>query len=148
MAVLSLRKFPDELMAQLKSEAALAGVPLREYCEAVFRARGKVVAPLYSVNRRTGEIARVAEGMVNERDGGNGSKSSKGERGVRGGGKRLGSGKSAGMDSTAGGKSGGGLISGASEITEAVKLWFPTSKCPHGYMNSFMCEKDNGGCVR
>jgi hypothetical protein len=26
--------------------------------------------------------------------------------------------------------------------------WFPTEKCPHGYQNSFACEKDSGGCAR
>jgi hypothetical protein len=26
--------------------------------------------------------------------------------------------------------------------------WFPNSMCPHGWMNSFACEKAGGGCVR
>jgi hypothetical protein len=26
--------------------------------------------------------------------------------------------------------------------------WCPTSKCQHGYMNSFICERSNGGCKR
>jgi hypothetical protein len=24
--------------------------------------------------------------------------------------------------------------------------WYPTSKCPHGYVNSFACRKAGGGC--
>lgn len=27
------------------------------------------------------------------------------------------------------------------------EAWFPNSKCPHGWMNSFACEKNHGGCV-
>jgi hypothetical protein len=26
--------------------------------------------------------------------------------------------------------------------------WYPTSKCPHGYQNSFVCERAGGGCRR
>ena len=36
-------------------------------------------------------------------------------------------------------KQGGGKVAAA---------WFPVSQCPHGYQNSFLCEKDNGGCKR
>lgn len=28
------------------------------------------------------------------------------------------------------------------------KNWSPNAKCRHGYMNSFVCEKANGGCGR
>ncbi len=31
---------------------------------------------------------------------------------------------------------------------ENNRAWFPNSMCPHGYMNSFACEKENGGCGR
>jgi hypothetical protein len=26
------------------------------------------------------------------------------------------------------------------------KGWSPNSKCAHGYMNSFLCERAGGGC--
>ena len=26
--------------------------------------------------------------------------------------------------------------------------WCPTSKCPHNWMNSFVCEQNGGGCKR
>ena len=35
--------------------------------------------------------------------------------------------------------------SGASAV---VVTWFPTEMCPHGYQNSFACEKNSGGCAR
>lgn len=40
MAVLNLRKFPDDLMRELKSESGLSGETLTEYCVRVFRQRG------------------------------------------------------------------------------------------------------------
>jgi plasmid stability protein len=40
MAVLSLRQFPDGLMARLKSDAALAGKTLRDHCVEVLSGSG------------------------------------------------------------------------------------------------------------
>ena len=31
---------------------------------------------------------------------------------------------------------------------KAAVEWFPNSKCPHGWVNSFACEKNGGGCKR
>lgn len=58
MAVLNLRNVPDELAAYLKSEAALAGISLRDYCVAIFKARGEVW-PIYSLDDRTGAVSVI-----------------------------------------------------------------------------------------
>lgn len=31
---------------------------------------------------------------------------------------------------------------------KAAKSWFPSSKCRHGWQNSFLCERNGGGCGR
>ena len=55
--------------------------------------------------------------------------------------------RSAGIKGVAtGGKGGGTRSPKAAEVM--VKDWFPVSKCPHDYVNSFVCEKNNGGCKR
>lgn len=36
-------------------------------------------------------------------------------------------------------------------VASAVKkstAWFMSEKCPHGWVNSATCEKNDGGCVR
>lgn len=58
MAVLNLRNVPDELAAYLKSEAALAGISLRDYCVEIFKARGEVW-PIYSLDGRTGAVSVI-----------------------------------------------------------------------------------------
>ena len=32
------------------------------------------------------------------------------------------------------------------EASEKVGEWSGTSKCKHGWQNSFVCERNNGGC--
>ena len=67
--------------------------------------------------------------------------------------------RAGGLRASAGG--GGSASSGAkrekakerkpiSEIETAAVIagWFPNSMCPHGYQNSFACEKNGGGCTR
>ncbi len=34
----------------------------------------------------------------------------------------------------------------AEESVKPSKGWFPASKCPHGWQNSFVCERNRGGC--
>jgi predicted transcriptional regulator len=66
--------------------------------------------------------------------------------------------KSAGKENSAtaekGGaiKSNGGKVgkkdSGASGEVAVGAGWYPNSMCPHGYQNSFACEKAGKGCTR
>jgi hypothetical protein len=44
MAVLNIREVPEELARRLKSEAALMGKPLREYCISLLERGGRDVA--------------------------------------------------------------------------------------------------------
>ena len=45
------------------------------------------------------------------------------------------------------GKKGAGVSAPETKERDSV-TWFPHSKCPHGYTNSFACEREMGGCSR
>jgi predicted DNA-binding protein len=36
----------------------------------------------------------------------------------------------------------------ANRLAKPPGEWCPTSKCPHNWMNSFVCEQNGGGCKR
>ncbi len=63
--------------------------------------------------------------------------------------------KKGGTVKSAGGKTGtgvagpSGVAGSGSLVASAVSAgWFPNTKCPHGYQNSFACEQAGGGCKR
>ena len=123
---------------------------------------GRTLPPLFKVDKETGEITQIPEGGVKNGgvvgEGGNNPQLD--ERGVGGGIAESDAGAvlTGGLPSVAGG--GGGKAVGKEKRvrkgsaakkgdTPAVSAgWFPYSMCPHGYQNSFACERDGGGCTR
>jgi predicted transcriptional regulator len=123
---------------------------------------GRTLPPLYKVDRETGEITQIPEGGVKNGgvvgEGGNNTGVDK--RGVGDGIAESDAGAvlTGSVRAAAGG--GGGKASRAekrAKTTSAAKKsgetavsagWFPNSLCPHGWQNSFSCEKNNGGCKR
>jgi hypothetical protein len=117
----------------------------------------------YQQNRDQAE-ANLIKAVRNGKSGGNsgeaGNHSEVDERGVGGGVEESDTGVvlTGSVRSVAGG--GGGAAAGekkrakktvAAKISEEAAVgagWFPNSMCPHGWMNSFACEKNNGGCKR
>lgn len=66
MAALNIRDFDEELRSELKSEAAKAGIKLREYVTLILKNRGEVW-PVYSLDGTTGAVSIIPNaGLVAE----------------------------------------------------------------------------------
>ena len=123
------------------------------------RLENSIKFPLYSVDAKMGaemEVLENGQAIGAQKVEGHG-RGEIGGSGVRGKTVRKGGRVKAGLsgDRDRAGGAGAGLGDGAGVAGEPgggdageVKPWFPTSKCPHGWVNSFMCEKNDGGCKR
>ena len=148
-------RIPEIILEEIDAEAVRLKVS-RAWVISRRLENSRTLPPLYSVEVATGKISVVRESGENyEQEGipcgtGN-SAAGRLESGNKGGGEvggeLLGLGHNAPRAGRAHGK-GDSKASQAVSEKETVNAWFPTSKCPHGCVNSFVCEQNNGGCHR
>lgn len=146
-------------MSDTKLISARLRIPLIEYLERCAEAEKRSRSQILSLIIEAAKKGGVNGGSgVNSVEAGNNSWVD--ERGVGRGIKEPDAGtvRAGGLRAASGG--GGGAVAGkekgakktvASKISEEATVsggWFPNSMCPHGYQNSFACEKNNGGCTR
>ena len=160
-------RMPVELLAEVDAEAEK--LQRSRHWVLLWRLKNsRSLPPLYSVDMATGGVEKISE------DGQNGMHGAKKETsGVRAdeagdsarrvesgnkGGNKVGSGDAVHSRRSLGGSGVESKIAVGRKnkaaarqsecVGEEVKPWFPTSICPHGYQNSFVCEKSGGECKR
>ena len=158
--LISLR-MPKELLTEID---LIAEVEKRSRAQVIIlKLQGNATATGIERQREQGG-ANLVKAVVNGRSAGNTGEAENNsrvdERGVGGGVAESDAGVvlTGRLRSVAGG--GGGAAAGekkrakktvAAKISEEAAVgagWFPNSMCPHGWMNSFACEKNNVGCKR